>query len=970
MIGKTISHYKILEKLGGGGMGVVYKAEDLKLDRFVALKFLPPTFTLDEDAKQRFIHEAKAASALEHNNICTIHEIDETDDLPDVAGGQIFIVMSCYEGETLKKKIERGPLKIDEAIDLITQIASGLLKAHEQGIVHRDIKPANIFFTNDGVVKILDFGLAKVTGQTQLTQMGSTVGTVSYMSPEQTRGEMVDQRTDIWSLGVVLYEMLTGERPFKGDYEQAVVFSIVNEEPMPVKKVNFDVPAELEEIIDKALRKNTELRYSSTAEMLKDLKAYQDSLRVLGMGTFNLKTIIQHISKPRILVPAAVIILLIILSAVWFFNRQAKINWAREEVISQVSNLLEVGLENFIPAYELIEKAEEFIPDDKNLKALLSQCAVHTSIRTTPPGAKIYFKEYKSPEKDWKYLGISPIKNIRLAAGFFRWKIEKKGYETVIAMSQTFNFSVEEGITPLEIGFKLDKTGTIPVDIVRVPGNNELADFFIDKFEVTNKQYKKFLDQGGYQNKKYWENEFILDGKIISWEEAMSMFVDQTSRPGPSTWLAGSYPAGKENYPVSGLSWFEAAAYAEFAGKSLPSIYHWNLARNITSLVLNNSLIKSMSNFGTDGPVAVGTYEGITASGAYDMAGNVREWCWNKSSLGRCIRGGAWNDNDYMFGNISQLSPFDRSDKNGLRCVKYLQAEKIPTSVFEKYELRYRDYSTEKPVPDDIFQVYKNLYAYDPRELDPKVEIRDESSADWIKEKVSFTAAYGDELMSAIIFLPKNIKPPYQAVIYFPGSSAVEVRTSDNIEINPSYQYYLLHIVKNHRAVVYPIYKGTFERKVDFSKMGEHQLTEWSIQCAKDFSRTIDYLETRPDIASDKLAFYGMSWGGRMGFLIPAVEKRLKANILIVGGLSQFKDRPEVDIFNFITRIKIPTLMLNGRFDMVFPYKTHVKPAYDLLGTPEEDKKLILYDTDHFIPKNGLIKETLNWLDKYLGPVK
>jgi len=189
MIGKTISHYKILEKLGGGGMGVVYKAQDLKLDRFVALKFLPPAFSLDEEAKQRFIHEAKAASSLEHNNVCSIHEIDETDD------GQIYIVMSCYEGETLKKKIERGLLKIDDAINIAIQTTEGLCKAHEKEIIHRDIKPANIFITNDGVVKILDFGLAKVTGQTKLTQMGRTVGTVSYMSPEQTIGEKIHFHT-------------------------------------------------------------------------------------------------------------------------------------------------------------------------------------------------------------------------------------------------------------------------------------------------------------------------------------------------------------------------------------------------------------------------------------------------------------------------------------------------------------------------------------------------------------------------------------------------------------------------------------------------------------------------------------------------------------------------------------------------------------------------------------------------------
>jgi serine/threonine protein kinase len=181
MIGKTISHYKIIEKLGGGGMGVVYKAEDTKLNRTVALKFLPTAFSLDDEIKQRFIIEAQAASSFDHPNICTIHEISETDD------GQLFIAMAYYDGETLKKKIEKGPLNLEEAIDITIQTAEGLCKAHEKDIIHRDIKPANLFITNDWITKILDFGLVKVTGQTQLTQMGSTVGTVSYMSPEQAR---------------------------------------------------------------------------------------------------------------------------------------------------------------------------------------------------------------------------------------------------------------------------------------------------------------------------------------------------------------------------------------------------------------------------------------------------------------------------------------------------------------------------------------------------------------------------------------------------------------------------------------------------------------------------------------------------------------------------------------------------------------------------------------------------------------
>jgi serine/threonine protein kinase/tetratricopeptide (TPR) repeat protein len=265
----TLSHYRILEKLGGGGMGVVYKALDTKLRRTVALKFLPPHLSADDSARERFAHEAEAASALDHANICTIFDIDKTTD------GQLFISMAYYPGETLKDKISRGPLAVSHAVDYAFQIASGLAKAHEQGIVHRDVKPANVIITDDGTVKILDFGLAKAK-DVRLTTTGITMGTAAYMSPEQMRGEEVDHRTDVWSLGVVLYEALTGERPFKGDHEQAIVQSILTIRPKPLSAFRGDVPVSLERLVERALAKRPAARYQQMPDLVTDLRAIKE----------------------------------------------------------------------------------------------------------------------------------------------------------------------------------------------------------------------------------------------------------------------------------------------------------------------------------------------------------------------------------------------------------------------------------------------------------------------------------------------------------------------------------------------------------------------------------------------------------------------------------------------------------------------------------------------------------------------
>jgi len=268
--------YEILEELGKGGMGVVYKAQDQKLRRTVALKFLPFEWTADPQAKERFIREAQAAASLDHPNICTVHEIDE-------AEGRMFISMAFVEGEDLRKRICRGPFTVEEALGLGLQVAEGLKEAHAKGVVHRDIKSANIMVTEKGQAKIMDFGLARIKGGALLTREGATIGTVAYMSPEQARGEEVDERTDIWSFGVVLYEMFSGRLPFQGEHDQAVIHSILKEPPKPMSDVRPGVPEPLEQVVGKALEKELDKRYQSMDELLYDLKSLSEGIEPEGI---------------------------------------------------------------------------------------------------------------------------------------------------------------------------------------------------------------------------------------------------------------------------------------------------------------------------------------------------------------------------------------------------------------------------------------------------------------------------------------------------------------------------------------------------------------------------------------------------------------------------------------------------------------------------------------------------------------
>ncbi|MEO6222835.1 MAG: SUMF1/EgtB/PvdO family nonheme iron enzyme [Vicinamibacterales bacterium] len=1022
--GSRLGRYEIRSKIGAGGMAEVYLAEDTDLGRRVAIKLLPPDTSADDHARKRLLREARAAATLDHPHICSVYEVGE-------AEGHRFIAMQYLEGESLDLRLKRASLDVKEAITIAAEVADALAEAHSRGIIHRDIKPSNVVVTPRGRAVVLDFGLAKIVDdpdaaqtlvetQSQLSGPGAVLGTVPYMSPEQVRGEAVDGRSDLFSLGVMLYEMLSGQRPFSDTSSAAIASAILTREPQAIARFVPGVPAELERILAKMLRKDAEERYQTAKDLLIDLRTLRDELdfqkrleRSSSSGSRGgLQTQSVHHSPAQsvtlnsgavttVTAPLAdrsrrpsiaIAIIVFVLAGGWFAWQAINTRWARRQ-LPRIQALSQA--KDYPAAFELAQSVEPYLRGDSTLARLMPVIGDTVTAITEPPGAQVYLKRFAPdvsgvlPER--KLVGTTPLANFRVPRGEYVLSLEKDCYaptERTVSGAMLHATGLEVAPPPIRVEQTLIPADKMPARMVAVPGGEyrlvawsrptdarvTLGDFFIDKYEVTNQEYKEFINAGGYVKQDFWKAPFVIGGKTLSWDDAMKSLVDRTGLPGPRTWSSQNVPDGKADYPVTDITWYEASAYAAFRGKHLPSVFQWEkAARNgATESIVNympwgafypGDPLVHHANFDNNGTRPVNSSEfGMSPFGAYNMAGNAQEWTANDTTEGRIATGGAWGEPTYVFAQYATLPASYSSNKVGFRC-----ALTAPGVTGDQGAMRIEIAQlipTYARSSETDFNKWRAKYDYDRTPLDAKVEDVQETP-EWRREKITFNGAGGERAIG-YLYLPKHVTNP-QVIHVVPAGDVAEGFRSLPVSMEAT----LGPMIKSGRAAFGVVLKGYIERLRPPGDVVPNRMTvEYFERVANrvtDLRRGLDYLDTRKDVDAGRLAFYGPSAGAQIGLILAAVESRYRAVVLLGAGLTPTPRIAEAFAANFAPHIRAPKLILQGRYDEDTPVKTQTEPMFKLMSEP---KRLVLYDGGHVAPDDIVIGTVGAWLDQVLGPVR
>ena len=652
--------------------------------------------------------------------------------------------------------------------------------------------------------------------------------------------------------------------------------------------------------------------------------------------------------------------------------------WVNSYMLPQVKDYL--SEDDNVSAWLTSSKINSFAPFFSSISNDSDDISALAEIKTQQDGVSISWRAYDSND-EWRLIGRSPIQPLRLPRGILQFKLEKEGYETSYFSSS--NPSLKLYNSPVEFGWSLEPIniqpqGSIPPGMTYIQGGNfipaltgagvdpvYLHPFYIDKFEVTNKDFKGFMDAGGYSNSQYWvEMDFIQDGVSLSFEQAQEIMIDSTGMTGPAGWEVGTYLQGTENKPVTGISWYEALAYARYKGNILPPMYHWAKAAFPPDEIISPispKLLKT-SNFSREKIKDIGRGEG--AYGTFDMAGNAKEWVWNIFGGRGLTLGGAFDEPTYLASQTSPQPRMDRSLKNGFRTARLINPRDLNPFGDPIETQAPKDLSFYKPMNDEVFKVYSRSFEVDSSKPKSKVIYVDDSHPIWIKERISIEVGYNEEIMDMLIFKPKNSFGPSSPVVIHPGSNYYSTPPEID-DINPG-EFSLDFLIKSGKTLVWPAWKGSLNR-MPATRSGGDRMRDFRnlyIAWVGDTNKTLDYLETRNDIDTDNIFYLGMSYGALFNTHTLLFENRYKGAILYVGGVFPTYP-PLVDGINHMPRINTPFLMLNGEQDYLVP-KSSAMYFYQSTGTPEKDKKIVFYDSGHWpLPRNQMIKETLDFIKKY-----
>jgi formylglycine-generating enzyme required for sulfatase activity/dienelactone hydrolase len=989
--GTRLRRYEIRTLIGEGGMGQVYVARDVELERNVAIKVLPSEVSGMADRLLRFSQEAKLTSALNHPNVAHVYEIGHEE-------GVHFIAMELVEGETLRERLGARTLSVSDTLELATQIASALAAAHAAGIVHRDIKPENVMIRPDGYVKVLDFGLAKLRefrgeeGATAVkTGPGMTMGTVDYMSPEQLEGGDIDARTDIFSLGVMLYEMLGGRRPFTGENTAAVMTSIMTREAPPISTVRNDVPQPVQSLLEKALAKKPQERFTSAGEMAAALKQAHTEAQVEAIRSEEVRRISGEVGTRvpvrRIgMIVGALIAVLAVVAAGTLVARQRRTRTAMGS-LENAEKLL--ARHSYAEAFAAASAAGKVLAGEERVSSVIAASSDELSVTTSPPGARVFLQRFGDPAGR-VLSGTTPVEKLRIPRGEYILSIEKEGYATVrLPLSTTpirWN-DVQVDQPPPPIRLTLRKSSEVPAGMVFVAGGEQqlggwsrpsdrivdLADFYIDEREVSNRDFQQFVREGGYRRRELWKHPFTDGEKTFSFEEGVARFRDSTGVPGPRGWAGGEPQAGKEDDPVTGVSWYEAAAYAEWKGKRLPSVYQWERAArpNKTSpftstlpwgLVSQGTDVAERANFSGKGVMPVTSMPfGLSPFGALHMAGNVTEWCRNPRPPGFTTRGGSWNDPVYNFGETGSYPPFYSDTSIGFRCVKETRADNQGD-----FGLSVAGYAPRYTAVDDAaFEEIRARYNYTRGNLNAEIIERKELP-DWVREKIRFPAANGQTAL-AYLYLPRGYSPPYQIIHFIPAGDVDSGLRPATAAIEGRF----VSLIRGGRAVFTVIIEGYQERPRDgeLPPQQSPEYVDYLVSRVTDLRRGLDYIGTRKDIDSTRIGLIGPSAGSATGIVTAALDRRYRSVMFIGAGVraTDTGRQPAANRINFVPRISAPALLFQGKYDETVSLKSESEPLFALLKEP---KRMELYEGGHAPHLEIAIPAMQKWLDETLGPVR